>query len=56
MEVVTDPADVTAKAAAGDEGQWSARAGWFNYDKDGYIEWLVGNYTEWTPGNNPLLR
>jgi len=52
MEVVTDPADVTAKEAAGDEGQFSARAGWFDYDKDGYLEWLVGNYIEWTPENN----
>ncbi len=52
MEVVTDPADVTAKAAAGDEGQWSATAGWFDYDKDGYPELMVGNYIEWTPENN----
>ncbi|SPE33173.1 hypothetical protein SBA2_750007 [Acidobacteriia bacterium SbA2] len=52
MEVVTDPADVTAIATAGDEAQWSARAGWFDYNKDGYLEWLVGNYIEWTPENN----
>ena len=52
MEVGTDPVDVTTKAAAGDEGQWSASAGWFDYDKDGYLELLVGNYIEWTPNNN----
>ena len=52
MEVRSDPADITTKAAAGDEGQWSASAGWFGYDKDGYLEWLVGNYIEWIPENN----
>ena len=52
MEVVTDPADVTAKEAAGDEGQFSARAGWFDYDKDGYLELLVGNFIAWIPKNN----
>jgi len=52
MEVVTDPADVIAKAAAGDEGQWSATAGWFENDKDGYPELMVSNYIEWTSENN----
>ena len=44
--------DVTAKAGVTDEGGWSTSAGWFDYDKDGYLDLLVTNYIEWTPKNN----
>ena len=44
--------DVTAQAGVGDQGQWSTSAGWFDYDKDGYLDLLVCNYLEWTPKNN----
>src|SRR6202795_4982299 len=29
--------DVTAKAGVADEGQWSTSAGWFDFDKDGWL-------------------
>jgi len=45
--------DVTAKAGVADEGQWSTSAGWFDYDKDGYLDLLVCNYLQWSPKNNP---
>jgi hypothetical protein len=44
--------DVTAKAGVADEGQWSTSAGWFDYDKDGWLDLVVTNYIEWTPKNN----
>src|SRR6202162_1979025 len=44
--------DVTAKAGVADEGGWSTSAGWFDYDKDGYLDLLVTNYIEWSPKNN----
>jgi enediyne biosynthesis protein E4 len=44
--------DVTAKAGVGDDGKWSTSAGWFDYDKDGWLDLLVTNYIEWTPKNN----
>ncbi len=44
--------DVTAKAGVGDNGQWPTSAGWFDYDKDGYLDLLVCNYIEWSPKNN----
>jgi enediyne biosynthesis protein E4 len=44
--------DVTAKAGVADEGQWSTSAGWFDYDKDGWLDLIVCNYIEWTPKNN----
>ena len=44
--------DVTAKAGVADLGGWSTSAGWFDYDKDGYLDLLVCNYIEWTPKNN----
>src|SRR6266849_4310954 len=44
--------DVTAKAGVADEGGWSTSAGWFDYDKDGWLDLLVTNYIEWTPKNN----
>ncbi len=44
--------DVTAKAGLADEGQWSTSAGWFDYDKDGWLDLFVTNYIEWSPRNN----
>jgi hypothetical protein len=44
--------DVTAKAGVADEGGWSTSAGWFDYDKDGWLDLLVTNYIEWSPKNN----
>ena len=44
--------DVTEKAGVADQGGWSTSAGWFDYDKDGYLDLLICNYIEWTPQNN----
>jgi enediyne biosynthesis protein E4 len=44
--------DVTAKAGVADEGQWSTSAGWFDYDKDGWLDLVVTNYIDWSPKNN----
>jgi enediyne biosynthesis protein E4 len=44
--------DVTAKAGVADEGEWSTSAGWFDFDKDGWLDLVVTNYIEWTPKNN----
>jgi hypothetical protein len=44
--------DVTAKAGVADEGGWSTSAGWFDYDKDGWLDLVVTNYIDWTPKNN----
>jgi len=44
--------DMTAKAGVADEGNWSTSAGWFDYDKDGYLDLLICNYIQWTPKTN----
>jgi len=44
--------DVTRRAGVADLGQWSTSAGWFDYDKDGWLDLLVTNYIEWSPKNN----
>jgi hypothetical protein len=44
--------DVTAKAGVADAGQWSTSAGWFDYDKDGWLDLVVANYIDWSPNNN----
>ena len=44
--------DVTAKAGVADEGGWSTSTGWFDYDKDGWLDLVVTNYIEWNPKNN----
>ncbi len=44
--------DVTAKAGVTDEGGWSTSAGWFDYDKDGWLDLVVTNYLDWTPATN----
>ena len=44
--------DVTAKAGVADEGGWSTSAGWFDYDKDGWLDLVVLNYINWSPKDN----
>ena len=44
--------DVTARAGVADEGGWSTSAGWFDYDKDGWLDLVVTNYIDWKPKNN----
>jgi enediyne biosynthesis protein E4 len=44
--------DVTAKAGVADEGAWSTSAGWFDFDKDGWLDLVVTNYLDWSPKNN----
>ena len=44
--------DVTTKAGVADEGEWSTSAGWFDYDKDGWLDLVITNYIEWSPKNN----
>jgi len=44
--------DVTAKAGVADEGNWSTSAGWFDYDKDGYLDLFICNYLQWSPETN----
>ena len=44
--------DITVKAGVADDGGWSTSAGWFDYDKDGWLDLVVANYIEWSPKNN----
>jgi enediyne biosynthesis protein E4 len=44
--------DVTGKAGVADEGGWSTSAGWFDYDKDGWLDLVVTNYIDWSPKTN----
>ena len=44
--------DVTSKAGVADQGMWSTSAGWFDYDKDGWLDLVVTNYIDWSPKNN----
>jgi enediyne biosynthesis protein E4 len=44
--------DITKEAGLADEGQWSTSAGWFDFDKDGWLDLVVTNYIDWTPKTN----
>jgi enediyne biosynthesis protein E4 len=44
--------DVTKQAGVADDGLWSSSAGWFDFDKDGWLDLIVTNYIEWTPKTN----
>ena len=44
--------DITTKAGVADDAGWSTSAGWFDYDKDGWLDLVVVNYIEWSPKNN----
>jgi len=44
--------DITTKSGVADEGGWSTSAGWFDYDKDGWLDLVVTNYINWNAKNN----
>jgi hypothetical protein len=41
--------DVTAQAGVDNESKWGSAAAWFDYDRDGKLDLIVGNYCKWTP-------
>jgi enediyne biosynthesis protein E4 len=41
--------DVTQKAGLGGPHELSTSAAWVDYDKDGKLDLVVGNYVQWTP-------
>jgi enediyne biosynthesis protein E4 len=41
--------DVTQKAGLGGVNEFSTSAAWVDYDKDGKLDLVVGNYVQWTP-------
>jgi hypothetical protein len=44
--------DITTKSGVADDGGWSTSAGWFDYDKDGWLDLVVTNYIDWKAKNN----
>lgn len=41
--------DVTRQAGVDNEGKWGSGAAWVDYDRDGLLDLVVGNYCKWTP-------
>ncbi len=41
--------DVTQKAGLGNVREFGTSAAWVDYDKDGYLDLIVGNYVQWSP-------
>lgn len=49
--------DVTdAAGVGGGEDEWSTSCGWFDYDRDGHLDLLVGNYVDWSRELNLQLK
>jgi hypothetical protein len=44
--------DVSEKSGVVDGENWSTSAGWFDFDKDGWLDLVVTNYIDWSPKNN----
>ena len=41
--------DVTKRAGVDDKEEWGSGAAWVDYDRDGKLDLVVGNYCQWTP-------
>lgn len=50
---VTERAGVNGKDRTGKK-LWSVAAAWLDYDNDGYLDLLVSNYCDWSPGTDPV--
>jgi enediyne biosynthesis protein E4 len=44
--------DVTQKSGLLGPKEFSTSAAWVDYDKDGHLDLVVGNYVQWTPGTD----
>ena len=44
--------DVTQKAGLSGVKEFSTSAAWVDYDKDGRLDLVVGNYVQWSPEND----
>jgi enediyne biosynthesis protein E4 len=44
--------DVTQKAGLSGTHEFSTSAAWVDYDKDGKLDLVVGNYVQWSPEND----
>ena len=44
--------DVTEPAGVANQGKWGSSAAFFDYDKDGHLDFMVANYVNWSPDNN----
>jgi enediyne biosynthesis protein E4 len=44
--------DMTQKAGLSGVKEFSTSAAWVDYDKDGHLDLIVGNYVQWTPEND----
>ena len=47
--------DVTSRAGI-HSGPFAVSGAWFDYDKDGQLDLLVGSYVQWTPAAEALVR
>ena len=48
--------DVTQKAGLAGPHEFSTSAAWVDYDKDGQLDLVVGNYVQWTPEDGSVLH
>lgn len=44
--------DVTKAAGVDNGSKWGSGAAWVDYDKDGKLDLVVGNYCKWTPATD----
>ena len=44
--------DIARDAGVDNPGKWGSSAAWFDFDNDGWLDFVVANYLEWSPDRN----